>query len=150
MKKQILMALSLVVLALTLHSCFGGNEEPTFSQKDLYSNGGLWLEEGTQHYMRFTTEAVKENPGYMYGREWDEEEDIYETDLLKEENMYGNGWFKYQLEVKNLHELHLMNNDGAEIPKEYVVTKLTADRLEYYEKDMPSSKFTFTKVVETK
>ena len=57
MKKQFLMALSLVVLALTLHSCFGGNEEPTFSQKDLYSNGGLWLEEGTQHYARFTTEC---------------------------------------------------------------------------------------------
>lgn len=146
MKKQILMALSLVVLALTLHSCFGGNEEPTFSQKDLYSNGGLWLEDGTQHYVRFKTEKVTDNPGYMYGCEWDEADEIYEEDL----EFHGNGWFKYLLEVKNLHELHLMDNHGAEIPKEYVVTKLTADRLEYYEKDMPSSKFTFTKVVETK
>lgn len=146
MKKQFLMALSLVVLALTLHSCFGGNEEPTFSQKDLYSNGGLWLEEGTQHYARFTTEAVTDKPGYMYGREWDEAEDVREDDLVP----YGDGWFKYLLEVKNLHELHLMDNHGAEIPKEYIVTKLTADCLEYYEKDMPSSKFRFNKVVETK
>lgn len=155
MKKQILMALSLVVLALTLHSCFGGNNEPTFSQKDLYSNGGLWLEDGIEagheHYVRFTTEKADQT-NYLYGREWDifnpdpDGMTVYEEDLKP----YGMGWFKYLLEVKNLHELHLMDNHGAEIPKEYVVTKLTADRLEYYEKDMPSSKFKFNKVVETK
>lgn len=146
MKKQILMALSLVVLALTLHSCFGGgNEEPTFSQKDLYSNGGLWLEDGKEHYVRFTTEQT-DKTGYLWGCEWDEEDEMYEEYLER----HGNGWFKYQLLQKNLTEIHMMDMGTADIPKVYVIKVLTADRLEYYEKDHSEKKFTFTKVVETK
>lgn len=149
MKKQFLMALSLVVLALTLHSCFGGNEEPTFSQKDLYSNGGLWLEEGTQHYVRFTTEQT-DMVGYLWGREWDENDDKYEDDLLKEGAKYKNGWFKYLLEKKNLTEIHMMKTGGADIPKVYVVTVLNEDRLQFHEKDYPSIKYAYTKVVAAK
>lgn len=145
LKKQLWMALGLVVLALSLHSCFGGGE-PTFSQSDLYKNGGLWLEDkaGEEHYVRFTAEQA--GGGFMYGREWHEEEDKYESDLVP----YGNGWFKYELVQKNLTEIHLMDNGGADIPKEYVVTMLTEDRLEYYEKDYPSIKFKFNKVAEKK
>ena len=120
-------------------SCFNNN--PTFYLQDLQ---GLWQENNTEHFVRFTTEQSDE-AGYLYGREWDKAEDIHEEDLLP----HGNGWFKYLFETNgNLTEIHLMDNGGAEIPKIYIVTKLNSTTLEYYEKDHKSISFSFQKMVE--
>ncbi len=114
---------------------------PSFNLSDLQ---GLWQENNTEHFVRFTTEQSDE-AGYLYGREWDEAEDIHEEDLLP----HGNGWFKYLFETNgNLTEIHLMDNGGAEIPKVYIVSKLTSTTLEYYEKDHKSISFSFQKMVE--
>ena len=130
--------LTIIVIAMT--SCFNTSEEPTFVEADLL---GLWQEKGTEVYVRFTNE--KDNTGeYKYGREWDESEDIFESDLLP----YGNGWFKYKLVKSDLTEIHLMDNGGAELPKVYVVTKLTAGNLEY--KDNFGTTHVFKKVLEVK
>lgn len=137
--------LLIAALGMALASCsmLGGGEKPEYRLSDLQ---GLWLENNTQHYVRFTTEKSDE-PKYLYGREWDEAEESYEEDLLP----YGNGWFKYWFETTgDLHELHLMDNDGAEIPKEYIVSKLTSTDLVYYEKDKKANKFYFSKIVEKK
>ena len=137
----------LVALAgIVLSSCSlfgGGDKEPSYQLSSLQA---LWQENNTEHFVRFTTEQSDET-SYLYGREWDEAEDVFEEDLLP----YGNGWFKYKFESNGkLTEIHLMDNGGAEIPKVYVVTKLTSTDLEYYEKDRSSNKFYFSKVVETK
>ena len=141
MKKLIIAILSVLTCAFT--SCIGwgnGGEEPTFQLSALQ---GLWQEDNTQHYVRFTTEQSDE-VGYLYGREWDEAEDIHEEDLLPQ----GNGWFKYLFETNGqLTEIHLMDNGGAEIPKVYVVSVLTDTRLEYYEKEYPAFKYYFNEVV---
>ena len=130
--------LAVIILAMT--SCFNTSEEPTFVEADLL---GLWQEKGTEVYVRFTNE--KDNTGeYKYGREWDESEDTLESDLLP----YGNGWFKYKLVKSDLTEIHLMDNGGAELPKVYVVTKLTAGNLEY--KDNFGTTHVFEKVLEVK
>ena len=130
--------LTIIVIAMT--SCFNTSEEPTFVEADLL---GLWQEKGTEAYVRFTNE--KDDTGeYKYGREWDESEDIFESDLLP----YGNGWFKYKLVKSDLTEIHLMDNGGAELPKVYVVTKLTAGNLEY--KDNFGTTHVFEKVLEVK
>lgn len=140
--KFLLVALTGIVLS----SCSllgGGDKEPSYQLSNLQA---LWLENNTQHYVRFTTEQSNET-GYLYGREWDEADDIYEEDLQPQ----GNGWFKYKFESNGgLHELHLMDNGGAEIPKEYIVSKLTDTDLEYYEKDYKSIKYRFSKVVSPK
>ena len=113
--------LAVIIIAMT--SCFNTSEEPTFVEADLL---GLWQEKGTEAYVRFTSE--KDDTGaYKYGREWDESEDTLESDLLP----YGNGWFKYKLVKSDLTEIHLMGNGGADIPKVYVVTKLTDYELTY-------------------
>lgn len=151
-------------IAVVLSSCnpFGG-KEPNFQLSDLQ---GLWLQNGDTtigHYVRFTNEQSNE-AGYLYGREWTESDDVFEEDLryFRVDSTYvgdslvldsvaipGNGWFKYQLESKgDLHEIHLMSNDGAEIPKEYVVTVLTSTELVYHEKDKENWKTSFVKVVE--
>lgn len=138
--------LLVAIAGIVLSSCSllgGGDKEPSYQLSSLQA---LWLENNTQHYVRFTTEQSNET-GYLYGREWDEADDIYEEDLQPQ----GNGWFKYKFESNGgLHELHLMDNGGAEIPKEYIVSKLTDTDLEYYEKDYKSIKYRFSKVVSPK
>lgn len=125
---------------IAMTSCFGSNppEVIKFKEADLL---GLWQETGTEAYVRFTSEKDEEGE-YKYGREWNESEDIFESDLLP----YGNGWFKYKLVQSDLTEIHLMDNGGAEVPKVYVVTKLTAGDLEY--KDDFGTTHVFEKVIE--
>lgn len=151
---------------------FGGDDsnDPSFRQSDLI---GLWQRNETNEFVRFTDEQSDEEK-YFYGREWDEGEDVHEEDLftryqvdtlwnideqtqdtlgftLDSTLLHGLGWFKYQLEAKgDLHELHLMDNKGAEIPKEYVVAVLTDEKLEYYEAGYTNRRSYFTKVVTPK
>ena len=138
MKQRSLVVVFLVVIAVAMTSCFGPSNEPDFVEADLL---GLWQETGTEAYVRFTADQ-DETGEYKYGREWNESEDIFESDLLP----YGNGWFKYKLVKSDLTEIHLMDNGGAEIPKIYVVTKLTDTALQY--KDDFGTTHSFDKVVE--
>lgn len=151
MKKFYYLALvALVGIAFSSCSLMGGDKAPSYQLSDLQ---GYWLENNTEHYVRFTTEQSDENP-YLYGYEWDEADEMTEELLWSEREAIGHpgdGWFKYWFESKgDLHEIHLMNNEGAEIPKEYIVSKLTSTSLEYYEKDNKSKKSSFSKVVEKK
>ena len=142
--------LLVAILGVALSSCNMLPEQPEYRLSDLQA---LWLENGTEHYVRFTTEQSDE-AGNLYGREWHEDEDVTEQDLfesLETLGVHGNGWFKYQFETKgNLTEIHLMDDGGAEIPKVYVVSKLTSTELQYYEKDHKNIKFSFSKVVTAK
>ena len=155
MRKFYYLALvALIGIAFSSCSLIGGGENtPEFRLSDLQ---GLWQETNTQHYVRFTTEmtGVEIFPSSYYGREWNEAEDVTEQDLIdaREELGYpGNGWFEYQFKTTgDLTEIHLMDNGGAEIPKVYVVSKLTDTDLEYYEKERTSNKFKFQKVVSVK
>lgn len=156
MSKKIFYLAMIALVSFSLTSCeglFGGKEKIEYRLSDLQA---LWQEttvKGSQHFVRFTTEASDETP-YFLGREWDEAEEIYESDLLESRETLGhpgNGWFKYWMETSgNLTEIHLMDNGGAEIPKIYVVSKLNSTTLEYYEKDRKTNKFYFEKVVTTK
>ena len=158
MAKKNFKFLLIALTAATLSSCNMFNRNtPEYQLGDLL---GLWLEKNdpTEHYVRFTDENSDENP-YLLGREWneyygDEGQAVYEQDLLDQrarDSYPGNGWFKYQFETKgNLTEIHLMDNGGAEIPKVYVVSKLTSTELQYYEKDHKNIKFSFSKVVTAK
>ena len=82
MRKFYYLAL-IALVGLVFSSC--QKETPEFRTSDIQ---GLWLEDGTQHYVRFTDEQSDET-GYFYGREWDVAEDVHEEDLVP----YGNGWF---------------------------------------------------------
>ena len=99
--------------------------------------------------MRFTEEKADE-AGYLLGREWDdadwEDPDMtFEEFLIWNREQLGhlvNGWFQYKMEGSgNLTEIHFMDNGGAEIPKIYVISKLTDTDLEYYEKEYKNIKY---------
>ena len=147
-----------VLMGIVMSSCsiMNGDKEPLLRLTDLQ---GLWLENGTEHYVRFTEEQSDEE-GFLYGREWDED-DWFETEMTYEEYLIwnreklghpGNGWFKYKFETTDggLTEIHLMDNEGAEIPMVYIVSKLTDTELEYYEKEYTNFKYAFSRVVETR
>ncbi len=139
MKKKIVFLSILSVIAIAMTSCWNVPEpEVVFEEANLL---GLWQETNTEAFVRFTAER-DETGEYKYGREWDESEDIFESDLKP----YGNGWFKYKLVQNDLTEIHLMDNGGAEIPKVYVVTKLTDTELRY--KDDFGTIHSLDKVVE--
>lgn len=122
--KNILVLSALLVVTFVMTSCFGPmNNGPTFKESDLL---GLWQEENTEAYVRFTNEQ-DDTGEYKFGREWDEGDGVFESDLQP----YGNGWFKYKLVQSDLTEIHLMDNGGAEIPKVYTVVTLTEDVLVY-------------------
>lgn len=128
---------------------------PSFQLSDLQ---GLWQRINTQEYVRFTTEQSDE-VGYLLGREWDESE-WDDPEMTAEEYLIWNrqqlghpvnGWFKYQFKsTGDLTEIHFMDNGGAEIPKVYIITKLSDTVLSYYEEDHKNNTFTFSKVIETK
>ena len=136
MKKRTILFGVLAIVAMVMISC--QSDKPTFQEADLL---GLWQENGQEAFVRFTAE--KDSTGeYKYGREWDESDDMSESDLKP----YGNGWFKYKLVKSDLTEIQLMENGGAEILKVYTVLHLTEDALEY--KDDCGVTTTFAKVVE--
>ena len=137
MKKSTILFGVVAIVAMMMTSC--QMEQPSFQEADLL---GLWKDAGQEAFVRFTTEAADPTGEYKYGREWNEDEGILESDLKP----YGNGWFKYKLVQNDLKEIHLMDNSSAEIPKVYIVLQLTEDVLKY--KDDRGVITTFVKVVE--
>ena len=119
MKNAAKLVLMLMVVGIALNGC-KPKEDPTYQVSQLW---GLWMEAkpNVEHYVRFTDEQSDE-AAYLYGREWNEDEDVYEDDLFKlwkvdstyvvdsltmdstlvldSTLVHGNGWFKYKLEIK--------------------------------------------------
>lgn len=147
--------LALVSVALTGCFGFGGSDvtEPKMNIQHLYSNGGLWLEDGTQTFFRFT-DSIAPRTGYYWGWEWDEAEDIYEADVIADKDNTGNGKFYYTIKTGSpndvLEEIELMNISSAQGTLQYGVTKLTEDELCYYNKDNTSETHTLHKMAEAK
>ena len=132
MKKSLKWTLLLGVI-IALASC--QQQSVNFSESDLY---GTWQEDGTEAYVRFLTAAEDTIDGeYKFGYEWD----VKPEDLI----YHGNGWFKWKLVEAELTELHLMDNQGAPIPKIYTVSKLTST--EMLLKDNYKREHSFNKVV---
>lgn len=75
----------------------------------------------TGWYRVYTTEPAGDD--YYWGREWNTTEDIFEEDLQP----YGNGWFKWKKEGNELLEVHMTDNRGAAVPREYQMLKLDGE-----------------------
>lgn len=130
----------IALLGVAMMACTPEEDQTEFYLKDLQ---GLWQNDNTATWhIRFTDEQA-DKAGYLWGREWgDSGDDVEESDL----QYHGNGWFQYQLETKgDLHEIHMMDNHGAPIPQEYIVTLLTESKLIFHKKGYSKQKYRFTK-----
>lgn len=103
---------------------------------------GKWQNEQNQGWYRvfYADKAGDDIDGYKWGKEWNETEGVYETDLTE----HGNGWFKWRKTGKDLFEIEFMEYDFAEIPQENTITLLNDNRLEY--KQQNGRKYNFNKV----
>ena len=131
------------LLAVVFTGCemFNKKTDP-FSQSDLH---GLWLEEGTQHYVRYLAQKA-DTATYEWGKEWDLDQKVTEERLVD----YGNGWFKYELKYvdnqNKLTQINMMDNHGVEGYQRYIVTALTDKRMEYHHIDDKNDKHILNKV----
>lgn len=140
--KHIKIVLALV-LFMGLVSCT--KTEVSFDENNLY---GYWQEDGKDDYLRFLKAEEDTIDGeYKFGYEWDESEDVQESDVVK--NRHGNGWFKWKLIQSTLTQLHLTNISEATVPKLYTVKKLTDSELQLQDKDNKDDIEYFHKVVRT-
>lgn len=156
--KKVLVFAAVLAIAAGFVSC--QRETSTFAKEDLI---GRWqaLSGDTLQFMVFQPDIAPTPDGltgeFRYGYEWDmddhkgwdDNQGTYEDFLFRpiDENgaFHGNGWFVWQLDPNGNFLLgHLMNNDGAVIPKSYKVTVLTGSSLTY--KDDFGTPHSFTKV----
>ena len=101
---------------------------------------GKWCKDGVHEYRVFSTDQALRS-GYLWGWEWNEDEDVHEGDLVPQ----GDGWFMYRLDGDELLEIHQTDYGWAEIPQEYIITTLTSTKMTYYKKGYPKDKPSFTK-----
>lgn len=100
---------------------------------------GLWQEEKTRHFVRYTDVKAKEDV-YFIGCEWDEAEDVHESDL----EYLGNGYFLWSVQDGQLTMIHQLNKGLAEIPKVHTLVLVKPTRLSY--KDDHGKTLYFSKV----
>ncbi|MBO4665813.1 MAG: hypothetical protein J5612_02960 [Paludibacteraceae bacterium] len=67
--------------------------------------------------------------GYYWGKEWNEDEDISEADLVD----YGNGWFEWKMDGNNVLELAATDMNETRVPFIYTIKKLSDTELLYIE-----------------
>ena len=140
--KKIYLAMLIALVGLAFSGCQQEKQQDSFYLSDLQ---GKWLEDGTQHYMVFTMDQVEEEEyaGYLWGKQWDEAEKVYENRL----EYHGNGWFMYKLMEKGkVREIHVMDNQGGIQIKHYILSILTGSKMVRYEEDNKNAKEYFTKV----
>ena len=130
--------LLVALMGIALVSCTPEETQTEFLLSDLQ---GLWRQDNTQTYFRFTTDQVDGELGYFWGCEWDEAQDWHESDLV----FHGDGWFKYQLDENQLLEIHKSDEGWMDIPRRYVLTLLTSTKMSYYTKGYSKEKYHFTK-----
>lgn len=147
--KKLLFVLVLALAAIGLSSCDMFNKEEAYGTEAQLI--GKWQNEKNTGWHRvFLSETVKlENDsadysGYKWGKEWHEDEGVYEDDLTD----YGNGWFMWKKTGKDLFEIEFMEYDFARIPQENTITLLNDTRLEFTAQD--GRKYQFNKVVSPK
>ena len=73
---------------------------------------GMWRNTDNPHWFKVYYDDY-DGDGFYWGKEWDEEDDVFEEDL----SYHGNGWFRWRKEGKNIKELHKMDLGDASIPK---------------------------------
>ena len=146
--KKSVFSLALVALIGIAFSACNPKEPIEYSLNDMQ---GLWKENGTEHFMRFTTESANDlKAGYLWGYEWDEAEGTEESDLFEPDMYHGNSWFMYRLDGEGWHQINKMNNNWADIPQDYTITTLTSSQFVYYKKGYKNEKQSYTKINETR
>jgi hypothetical protein len=130
MKKSCLRVLAALCLLPLFCSCLP--EEFFLSDTyDITLLPGLWCLNGSQLYYRYYADGT--------GCTWDEADDITEAEAQP---------FTWEVDESEMIHIHLTETGTAQVPKYYIITKLTESELRYYDAYVTSKRYAFTKVVE--
>ena len=89
---------------------------------------GRWHERDyPTHYRVYYDDACDEH-GFFWGKEWNEDDDVMEEDLI----YHGNGWFKWRIEKKHFVEIHIDDQNNIQVPIEIAYANLTDTTLNLY------------------
>lgn len=89
---------------------------------------GHWQCNERPGWHRIYTDEYSGN-GYYWGKEWDEDEDVSEEDLVD----YGNGWFEWKMDKNDVLELAATDMNDTRVPFIYTIKKLSDTELIYIE-----------------
>lgn len=127
MKK--LSILTALVAMLFLASC----QPSGFSESNLY---GKWENaDKAGDYKVYLQDKVVPYPpdsanpynGYKWGKEWNENDGIYETDLKE----HGNGWYMWKMEGNTLTEVSKLDAETADVPVTLTIKTLTSTEFQF-------------------
>ena len=93
------------------------NDTPTADPAIL----GRWQNDVNPQWFRVYYDDY-DGDGFFWGKEWNEAEDVQESDL----NYHGNGWFRWQKNDNQLLELHTMDANDTPIPKRWILRSLSS------------------------
>ena len=124
MKRGLFCIVVVLFSSVLFHSCI--QEEKSFDETLLYGRWEQTSGTGTPTRYRYDSDHT--------GVRWNPKEDISESEGQR---------FTWQLDKSELKQIHIMEIGGAGIPKNYMITELTATALKY--KDSFSS-YTFTRL----
>ena len=134
-QKSVFSMALIAIIGLCLAGCEKKQKE--FFVEDIQ---GKWCKDGVHDYRRFSADQAIEE-GYLWGREWNEDEGTYEGDLTPQ----GNGWFMYTISGNQLLEIEKTEYGWVDIPKVYIIDELTSTKLVYHPKEYPKDKRYYTK-----
>lgn len=103
---------------------------------------GKWQNTANPHWFKVYYDDFDEDERLFWGKEWDENEDVQEEDLI----YHGNGWFRWRKNGNQLQEFHTMDAQDVPIPKQYTLVHSEFDSLVYRENKHNKNVFRFTHV----
>ncbi|MBR3566391.1 MAG: hypothetical protein IKN91_08725 [Paludibacteraceae bacterium] len=114
---------------------------------------GLWREASNPLWFKAYYDDYADD-GYYLGKEWQENEGVFEEDL----SYHGNGWFKWKRDGNKMIEFHVLTMSKVLVPKRWnVIMKrceevdskainLTVDSLILTEQEYSKNQYHFARV----
>ncbi len=85
---------------------------------------GKWQNTANPQWFKcYYDDPDEDREGYFWGKEWDEDDDVFEEDLC----YHGNGWFIWKKQKNRIIEVSMSEYNEMMVPQEYDILSITAD-----------------------
>ena len=102
---------------------------------------GKWSNTENPKWFKVYYDDYDEEQCLYWGKEWDESEDVLETDL----RYHGNGWFRWKKQDGFIHEFATMDYRDVPIHRGYKIILSTQDSLVYFEAERKAPALRFAR-----
>ena len=103
---------------------------------------GRWVNADNPQWLKVYLDDFDEEQQLFWGKEWNEDEDVFEYDLT----YHGNGWFRWTKEGDILREYATMDARDVPIHRAYVIHPTHSDSLAYHDIDYKKRIYSFSRL----